>query len=194
MPRVNAKTVHIADLQRDGILPTGINWISKTNQEIRFKVILYLLPKDLSLTTIVDAGCGYGDLYPYMKKNGRLPKEYIGIDYLEDMFGIAQEQSEYSEIIIRDITEGPIPRANYYISSGALNVTTKFETYLFIKNCFEAATSGFIFNSLFGEKVCNIYNYLSKKEIDSMAKEFGVREVIIIDDYLEDCVTVGFFK
>jgi len=194
MPRINTKTVHIADLQRDGVLPSGINWISKKNQEIRFKILLYLLPRDLSLMTIVDAGCGYGDLYPYMKRKNRLPKEYIGIDYLEDMFGIAREQTEYSEIIIRDITDGPLPRADYYISSGALNITTKFETYLFIRNCFEACKSGFIFNSLHGDKVCNIYNYLSKNDIDSMANEFNVREVLIIDDYLEDCITVGFFK
>ena len=194
MPRVNVNTIHISKLQKDGVLPNAINWTSKRNQEIRFKVILYLLPKDLSQSTIVDAGCGYGDIYPYMQKHHRLPKEYIGIDYIEDMFGIAREQSDYSEIIIRDITEGPLPRADYYISSGALNITTKFETFLFIQNCFKASTSGFIFNSLYGDKVCDIYNYLSKKDIDTMVKAFDVKEVIIIDDYLEDDVTIGFFK
>ncbi len=194
MPRVNTKTIHITDLQKNGNLPNGINWISKKNQEIRFKVILYLLPRDLSSATIVDAGCGYGDLYPYMEKNNRLPKEYIGIDYIEDMYGIAQKQTNHSEIIIRDITEGPLPRADYYLSSAALNITTKFETYLFIRNCFKACTSGFIFNSLHGDKTCNIYNYVTKSDIDRMAEEFEVKEVVFIDDYLEDCITVGFFK
>jgi len=194
MPRVNMRTIHISDLQTRGVLPNAINWTSKKNQEIRFKVLLYLLPKDLSCITVVDAGCGYADIYPYMKSKKRLPKEYIGIDYIEDMFKIARQQSDNSEIIIRDITEGPLPRADFYISSGALNITTKFETYLFIQNCFKASTSGFIFNSLYGDKKCNIYNYLSKKEIDVMAEKFGVREVVIFDDYLEDDVTVGFFK
>lgn len=193
MPRVNSSTIHIKELYKSGSLPKGINWISKEVQEIRFKVLLYLLPKDLRCSTVVDAGCGYGDLYPYMKRKGRLPKTYIGIDYLEDMYGIAKEQTN-SEIIIADITEAKLPRADFYVSSGALNVTTKFETYLFIKNCFDASTRGFVFNSLHGDKVCNIYNYLSKNDIERMAKEFNVREVIYLDDYLEDDVTVAFLK
>jgi SAM-dependent methyltransferase len=193
LPRINTKSLYAQKLSQDGKLPNGINWISPRNQKLRFKVILYLLPRNLYHHSVVDAGCGYGDLYTYMKEKQRLPKKYIGIDYLEDMYGIAREQTK-SEIIIADITEDAIPRADYYVCSGALNITTKYETYLFIKNCYKACTKGFVFNILHGEKMCNIYNYLSKKEIEKLADDLGVEEVVYIDDYLEDDLTVAFFK
>ena len=193
MPRINTKSLYAQNISQDKKLPNGVNWISPHNQKLRFKVILYLLPRNLKPYTIVDAGCGYGDLYIYMKDTNRLPKKYIGIDYLEDMYGIAKEQTK-SEIIIADITEVAVPRADYYVCSGALNITTKYETYLFIKNCYRSSTKGFIFNILHGEKSCNIYNYLSKKEIEKLAENLDVNEVIYIDDYLEDDLTVGFFK
>jgi len=194
MPRINTKSLYAQKLLKDGKLPNGINWISPQNQKLRFKVILYLLPRDLYHYTLVDAGCGYGDFYTYMKEKNRLPKEYIGIDYLEDMYGIARDQTDDSEIIIADITEAALPRADFYISSGALNITTKYETYLFIKNCYKACTKGFVFNILHGDKVCNIYNYFSKDEIEKLAEDLGVAEVVYIDDYLEDDLTVAFFK
>jgi hypothetical protein len=93
-----------------------------------------------------------------------------------------------------DICLGSLPSAEYYISSGALNILTKFETYQFILNCYRASRVGFIFNVLYGDRDSKIYNYLNMIDIRKIAKELDVKKIIIKDDYLDGDITVGFFK
>jgi len=75
-----------------------------------------------------------------------------------------------------------------------MNILDEFETHLFIRNCYESSKKGFIFNILYGEIQSQTYNYLTKQEIQSIAKGLGVRELVFKDGYLEDDITVGFFR
>lgn len=193
MPRIDSEKFYTSAIELYGTTARGVNWASKENQEIRFDMILEMLPKDLSCLEIVDAGCGFGDFYNYMLKMKKTTKKYIGIDSLVDMYSIASEQTG-CEIIIADICKDTIPHANYYICSGAMNTLTLFETHQFIQNCFMACESGFIFNILHGEKESETYNYITTKQLKNIAKELDVREVKFRDNYLENDITVGFFK
>jgi len=193
MPRIDSEKFYTSAIERHGVSPKGVNWLSKQSQHIRFDIILALLPKGLDSFTLVDAGCGFGDFYLYMQKKKRLPKEYIGVDSLLDMYSIASEQTG-CEILLADICTEPIPRADYYICSGAMNVLQEFETHLFIQNCYKASTIAFIFNILHGDKESPTYNYLTLEKIQSIAKELGVKKVIFKDSYLKNDITVGFFK
>jgi SAM-dependent methyltransferase len=193
MPRIDSEKFYTSAINIHGTSAKGLNWASKENQELRFKIILELLPQDISNATLADAGCGFGDFYLYMKKNKRVPKRYIGIDSLSDMYSIAS-QNTAQEIIIADITKDEVPRAHYYVCSGALNVLEKFETHLFIRNCFNASTKGFIFNVLYGDKRSETYNYMTKKELQNIAKELNATQVIYREEYMSGDITVGFFK
>jgi len=193
MPRINNEKFYTSAIQKYGTTAKGVNWHSKQTQYIRFDVILNMLPNDLSSFSIVDAGCGFGDLYTYMSKKKKTPKEYIGIDSLLDMYSIASEKTG-CEIIIADICKDELPKADYYVCSGAMNVLESFETHLFIRNCFTSCKNGFIFNILHGEKESETYNYLTKKQIHSIAADLGVESILIKEGYLEDDITVGFFK
>jgi len=193
MPRINSKTFYTSAIEMHGVTAKGVNWASKESQFLRFKTILELLPKDLSSKKVVDAGCGFGDFYLYMEKKDRLPKEYVGIDSLLDMHSIASQRSG-KEILLADICRDEIPSANYYVCSGAMNVLDKFEAYLFIRNCFEASSDGFIFNVLNAEDVSQTYNYMTLKEIEGIAHELDVKYFVYRDDYMENDITVGFLK
>ena len=193
MPRIDSEKFYTSAIEMHGTSAKGVNWASKENQLLRFDALLELLPKDLSSFTIADAGCGFGDLYTYMSKKKKTPKQYIGIDSLLDMYSIASENTG-CEIIIADICKDTLPNADYYVCSGALNVLTKFETHQFIQNCYSSSKYGFIFNALHGEKASETYNYLTTAEIEDIAKDLNVKEVIYKDGYLKDDITVGFFR
>jgi len=191
MPKIDSEKFYTSAIEMHGTTAKGVNWTSKETQEIRFDTILDMLPKKID--SIADAGCGFGDFFIYMNKKKRIPKKYIGIDSLIDMYSIASDNTG-EEIIIADICKDEIPVADYYVCSGAMNVLNTFETHLFIRNCFTSSKNGFIFNLLHGQKESETYNYTTTHQIKNIAKELGVREIKIRDDYMKDDITVGFFK
>ncbi len=204
MPRVDSQKFYSSAIDKYGITAKGVNWHSKESQKMRFDIILEMLPSDISGYSVADAGCGFGDLYLYMLKKRRAPKEYIGIDSLPDMYSIASERTG-CEIVIADICAprafppdgrgiDELPLADFYICSGAMNVLESFETHLFVRNCFSSCNIGFIFNVLHGDKKSETYNYLTTEQIEQMALELGVKSVILRDDYMEDDITVMFLK
>ena len=193
MPRINSEKFYTSAIEMHGTSAKGVNWASKENQLLRFDAILELLPKELSLYSVADAGCGFGDFYTYINKKKKNPKKYIGIDSLIDMYSIASEQTG-CEILIADICKDILPKYDYYICSGALNVLTKFETHQFIQNCYNSSKLGFIFNALHGDRESETYNYLTTDDIERIAKDLNVKEVIYRDAYLKDDITIGFFR
>ncbi|MFA5461347.1 MAG: class I SAM-dependent methyltransferase [Sulfurimonas sp.] len=193
MPKIDNKTFYSSAIEMYGITAKGVNWHSKESQNLRFEIILKMLPKEMSEYSVADAGCGFGDLYLYMQKKKRMPKEYIGIDALIDMYSIASERTG-CEIVVADICKEELPSADFYICSGAMNVLNDFETHLFMKNCFNSCKVGFLFNVLYGDKESETYNYLTRAKIEKIATELGASEVIFKDDYMQDDVTVMFKK
>jgi len=193
MSRVDNEKFYTSAIKKHGTSPKGLNWRSKKTQYIRFKTILELLPSDMKNITLVDAGCGFGDFYLYLLKKKKQLKKYIGIDALIDMQIIASENTG-CEIIIADIIKDELPFADYYICSGALNVLDRFETHLFIQNCYKSSKKGFIFNILHGEDDSQTYNYFTKEDIQKIANTLNVKKVIIKENYLEDDISFGFYK
>lgn len=193
MSRVNNKDFYLSAINKHGITAKGLNWNSKETQEIRFDVILEMLPQDLSEFCITDAGCGFADFYLYMQGKSKTPKKYIGIDNLDKMCEISLTNSN-SKIINADVCKDTLPTCDYYICSGALNTLNKFETYQFIQNCYSTCSKGFIFNILYGNKLSKTYNYFNLREIKQLAKELHVQDMKIKKDYLEDDITVAFLK
>ena len=193
MPRIDNEQFYKSAIEMYGISAKGVNWHSKQSQEIRFDIILSMLPYKIEDFSIVDAGCGFGDFYLYAKKKKRNPKNYIGIDTVTDMYSIASQRTG-CEIIIADICKDELPTASYYICSGAMNVLNNFETYLFMRKCYEVSEYGFIFNILHGKRKSETYNYFTTIQIQKIASELKVKKITIKDNYLEGDITVGFFK
>ncbi|QFR48330.1 class I SAM-dependent methyltransferase [Sulfurimonas lithotrophica] len=193
MPKIDNEKFYSSAIEKHGINAKGVNWANASTQKIRFSTIVKLLPKELYKYNIIDAGCGFGDFYFYLKKNKTLPKNYIGIDCHNDMVSIASNNTG-CKILNLDITKDDLPRTDFVICSGAMNVLNKYETFLFIKNCFLASELSFVFNILHGDKESETYNYITKKQIELFAKELDVKKVTFLEGYLDADITVRFDK
>jgi SAM-dependent methyltransferase len=174
--------------------PQGVQWHSCYSQEVRFEQIFRMLPCNLTHLSLVDAGCGFGDFYTYLQTRNTLPKKYIGIDSLDFMCSIATRNTQETILHTDILHNHALPYADYYICSGALNTLTKFESYLFLHNCYQHATQGIIFNALFGEKTSGIYNYLNTQDIQQLAQKLSPATLSLEKNYLPNDITVGFFK
>ena len=193
MPKINNKQFYKSSIKKYGNSAKGVQWNSESTQQIRFDIILNMLPDDLYNFTLVDAGCGFGDFYEWMHKNNKTPLKYIGIDALDEMVKIASKNTS-QEIIMADICKDTLVKADYYICSGAMNILEQFETHLFIQNCYNSCKYGFIFNILHGDTQSKTYNYVTTSTIKKIAKSLNVKTMKIKTGYLENDITVAFLK
>ncbi|MBN2782039.1 MAG: class I SAM-dependent methyltransferase [Campylobacterales bacterium] len=193
MSKIDNELFYKSSIKKYGTSHRGVHWSSLYNQYIRFETILKMIQKDIKDISIADAGCGFGDLYIYMKKYKNTPKHYLGIDSLKCMVDLSKKRTKQN-IIQADICKEELPKVDYYICSGAMNTLTLFETYLFIQNCYNSSRYGFIFNILHGDKTSDTYNYIDTKHIKQIVKKLDVKNIELDSTYLDNDITVGFFK
>ena len=122
---------------RHGVSAQGVHWNSEATQYKRFDVLLSMI--DLNKEDVlVDAGCGFAELFFYLKKREINIENYIGLEMMEEMVTEAKKRAEI-DIRICDVLSNPLPKADYYFCSGGMNILTRDETTLFIKRCFKAS-------------------------------------------------------
>lgn len=192
MPRLDNTSFYLDSLTSHGETAKGVQWQSTQSQELRFKVLRKLLPEDLSELTLVDAGCGFGDLQRYLERCSSLPGRYIGLDVMEPMVEVARRRTG-CEIRLCNVLEDRLPSADYYLCSGAMNNLTREETWAFIRRCFVASRNGFIFNLLKGTDGPGSYNYQQPRDLLALAQELGAQPRLD-EGYLSGDFTMGFLK
>jgi len=172
-----------------GISAQGVHWNSKYTQYKRFEIITKLIKKDIRNSSIVDVGCGFGEYYNYLQMNNRVPKEYIGIDCEKSMIDISKKRFPSQQFYIQNVLEDDLIEADYYISSGALNILNINEIDIFISNCYKTSKKGFIFNYLKELTFTNI----SQKDILNIVKKY-TNTIIFKENYLENDFTIFMKK
>ena len=182
MPRVDTQEFYQEAINQHGTTAEGVHWNSRHTQECRFEALRALLPEDISGLTLVDVGCGFGDLHRYLARDNDLPGRYIGLDTLQSMVTVARERTG-EDIRLLDALTDPLPAADYYLCSGAMNTLTKYETFCFIERCFAASQQGFVFNLLSGIDDSEIFNCRHPDEIRQWAEQLGA-EVRFREGYL----------
>lgn len=192
MPRLDHHSFYMDSLISHGETAQGVQWQSSAMQELRFEVIRRCLPARLTDLTLVDAGCGFGDLYRYLLKRGESPGRYIGLDVMAPMVESARRRTG-CEIRRCDVLQDRLPRADFYVCSGAMNTLTREETWSFIQRCFAAAERGFVFNLLKGNDGPGDYNFQQPRDLLALAHDLGA-EPRLHEDYLSDDFTLALMK
>ena len=187
MARVNQKEFYQNNYDAYGVSAEGVAWDSSITQKRRFSAILSCLG-ELKNETLVDAGCGFGDFYLYLKEKNSLPKTYTGLDLCEPMVKEAKLRTG-CKIVQRDILRQTIPVADWYIASGSMNLLTDLETHIFIQRCFEKSRKGFVFNLLQGKEREGNYSYWKPHDILDLCRTFS-KNVRLKEGYMEGDFTV----
>lgn len=188
MPRVDNQTFYDQSIKKYKQTPRGVHWNSKSSQEARFEAIAIGMKGFDSIDSLVDAGCGFGDLYHYLRKTDQLPGHYLGLDSHTKMVHIAKEKTK-QRILHADILEDTIPFADLYVCSGAINTLSRYETFLFIKKMIEHAHKGVVFNLLKGADLSEVYNKFYPSEIERMLEPLNV-DMEVLEGYLEGDFTM----
>jgi SAM-dependent methyltransferase len=193
MPKIDNKIFYQRAIKKHGITAKGVQWTSKETQYKRFEVLSSLI-SDINSSSVVDAGCGFGDLYLYLSKSTMLPKKYIGIDIDDKMVQIAKRRTK-QDVYQKDILTDELPTVDYYIASGSMNILTQDETYIFIANAFNSSKKGFAFNLLHQNSVKNkdIYNGLNPYDIFAYCASLN-KNNRYIDGYLSGDFTIFMQK
>lgn len=102
-----------------GESPQSLHWINYASQAIRFKYLV----KDLDIDgkTILDAGCGMGDLLPFLyAKSNKF--SYLGVDSNKDFIKVASKRYFGHQFKVADVFSDNFSwKYDLVISSGVMN-------------------------------------------------------------------------
>ena len=141
----------------------GLGWQSRHNQEQRFAVLLEVGP--LSNMRVLDVGCGVGDLYGYMLRQG-IRAQYTGVDILPEMVAHARKRYPDAHFEVRDALQKPgSGQFDYVLCSGAFNVnfgSNQHAVQKILPELLACSTRGVAINFLSTrahERDATLYNY-----------------------------------
>ena len=185
MPKIKNSLFYKKAIDEYGVCAQGVHWNSKYTQYKRFEMLTKFIKKEIVTSSIVDAGCGFGEYYNYLIKNNKKPKSYIGIDCEQYMIDVSKKRHPFLKFEQTDILNDELQQADYYIASGSLNILDFDDVKQFITKCFNASNKGFIFNFLKDDTFTNV----SKDDIVSICNLL-TNDLKIKDNYLQNDFTV----
>lgn len=176
--------------------PQALHWGHKKSQEIRFEQFLKLY--DFTNKSILDVGCGFGDFYDYLIKNGIKPQLYCGLDIQEDIISYNLKKfkdNQKTQFVCEDLLKFKKDLYDVVIASGTFNFYTEGWPE-FVKSCLikmkTLSHSCFIFNLEDKDQIPkeNQKSYLlSKKEWETFFYSLD-ENVVILDGYHKSDFTV----
>lgn len=108
-------------LRRLGPGAEALGWRDRAQQELRFQ-ILASGAQPLAGKSVLDIGCGFGDLYHYLSAGG-VDVRYTGCDISPEILAVARERHPGLTVEERDVLEDPYPDEafDYVFLSGIFN-------------------------------------------------------------------------
>lgn len=176
-------------IKKYGISARGVHWDSEESQYIRFEILTKFIKNDIKDSTIIDAGCGFGEYYNYLYDNNLKPKKYIGIDCEEEMITQASKRFLNTKFVLKNILEDKLPTSDYYVCSGAMNTLDENEVLSFIKRSYRASEKGFIFNFLKEDSLTNVSVNIVLTFCKTICSNINIK-----DNYLKNDISIFLKK
>jgi SAM-dependent methyltransferase len=84
--------------------PRTLGW-DKGKQRERFEALTQLLPLP-RLGSVLDVGCGFGDLYPFLRERG-FAGAYTGLDFVPELIEVGRAAHPGAEFVVADFADWP---------------------------------------------------------------------------------------
>jgi SAM-dependent methyltransferase len=173
----------------------ALGWLTDNDQQVRFEALAGIA--DLKGKTVLDAGCGYADLFAFLSSHNQ-PSHYYGIEQIPEFLEEAKRRYGHLDnitLIARNFMIADLPMVDHVMASGSLNYGSSDAGYIFkaINKLFECCKSGLAFNLL--RQVPNT-GLLVAYEPDLILAHCRTlsNNVILKDDYDEQDFTVWMYR
>ena len=129
--------------------PGALGWLPD-GQLIRFEVLSQI--GDLAHCSVLDVGCGYADLYPFLKQRFA-GVQYHGIEQMPELLALARARYGHAPdvtLTTGDFLRAPLPLSDYVLASGSLNYRHRNPRFIYeaIERLYAACRRGLGFNLL----------------------------------------------
>jgi SAM-dependent methyltransferase len=140
-------------LTQHGDSPLSVQHISTDSQFKRFEILNAI---DKNAHSIIDIGCGLGDMYKYLMNN-QYKGRYLGLDFLADFIDLANNKYAHHKnqdvgFQVCDLNQDDIPKGyDYILLSGVFNNKMENnEEFMLttLKKMFASANKGIAFNAM----------------------------------------------
>ena len=183
---------HYTELYKKfGKSPVSLGW-TRGKQDIRFKAHSQI--GNLKNSSILDIGCGFGDLLGFLNKK-RLNVKYTGIDINQKFIELAKKKHPNSYFEVRDIEKKSFKKKFDWVF--AIGTTNQSGSYKYIEDllgemfgyCKKGVTMDFLSSYVDFKKPENFH--ASPEKVFKIAKKLSKR-VVLRHDYLpfEFCIYV----
>jgi SAM-dependent methyltransferase len=135
-------------LAKHGDAPEAVHWRGVT-QRYRFKVLTEIA--DLETASILDYGCGKGDLLPYLVEQG-YRAQYTGFDINPELIALGRRKYPAARFEVKDIEQDAVDEQfDYVLISGIFNNRVADNWSMMtavLRRAFACARHGLAFNAI----------------------------------------------
>jgi SAM-dependent methyltransferase len=172
---------------------------SVESQESRLRVISEI--GDLNNKSILDVGCGFGDLYTFLHKQGIHPKRYLGIDINSELLDVARERLPGVEFELAAILDfEPIENFDFVVACGIFGLETPHWQRLLeeqLRKLFDLCKIGIAVNFLsyyttWG-KAANSHYARPEDTLKFVLNNLS-KQVVLRHDYIPNDFTIYMYK
>lgn len=168
---------------RHGANYAGLGWASHARQLTRFETLLRGVLNECE--TVLDVGCGYGDLVPWV-----MHKDYTGIDIHEAAIEVAQStfSSPDFKFRVEDIRDtDPDEKYDLIVGSGVLSHYGAQDTMDILKSMWQVTNKIMGVNGQYS-------HYGDLLGVMSMLRDLRIDKYEIRHAYLDDDLTIIAWK
>lgn len=166
--------------KKHGYSPLSLHWSNAKNQRNRFDALLGI--GDLNHKSVLDIGCGFGDLLSHLKRNG-IVCNYTGYDVVEDFIKVARQMHPDAPFELRNVLSDPSEKKFDYI---LLSGTFAFGDLPFFQNmlkfAFEACQIAVGFNIHITHDPR--FFFISKTDVQLYCQSLQPGRIIFKENYL----------
>jgi SAM-dependent methyltransferase len=173
----------------------ALGWRDRHSQLVRFDVLAKI--GDLDGKSVLDVGCGHGDLLTFLLERYLDLGSYCGVDFIPEMIEEAKGRFEGPAVSFWPVSfmSATLPVYDYVLASGSLNYAGNDPDYIYkaINRLFKLARVGLGFNLLRSVAYEGVLTAYDPEDILTYCRTL-CDKVVLITNYDPEDFTIYLYK